>query len=56
MVSKDNKVEVRRVIPSRQVESDWIIEEGLTPGERVIIQGIQKVRPDMVVNPVAGGN
>lgn len=56
VVTKDNKVEVRRVIPSKQVGSDWIINEGLAQGERIIIQGIQKVRPEMLVNPVNEGN
>jgi len=30
-----------------------VVEEGLAAGERVIVQGIQKVRPDMTVNPVS---
>jgi len=29
----------------------WIIDEGLRPGERVVAEGVQKVRPGMVVNP-----
>jgi membrane fusion protein (multidrug efflux system) len=33
------------------VGNEWIIDEGLKPGERVVAEGIQKVRPGMVVNP-----
>jgi membrane fusion protein, multidrug efflux system len=29
----------------------WVIEEGLHPGERVVVEGLQKVRPGMVVHP-----
>jgi membrane fusion protein (multidrug efflux system) len=28
----------------------WIIEGGLTPGERVVVEGIQQIKPDLVVN------
>ena len=29
----------------------WVIEEGLHPGERVVVEGVQKVRPGMAVHP-----
>jgi membrane fusion protein (multidrug efflux system) len=31
--------------------SMWVVEEGLRPGERVIVEGLQKVRSGAVVNP-----
>jgi membrane fusion protein (multidrug efflux system) len=31
--------------------SMWIIEGGLKPGERVVVEGIQQIRPNLVVNP-----
>jgi membrane fusion protein (multidrug efflux system) len=34
-----------------RIGSDWIISEGLKPGERVVAEGIQKVRQGMTVNP-----
>jgi len=52
VVDRTNKVEVRRITATRQVGMDWVISNGLMTGERVIIDGIQKVRPTMVVNPV----
>ena len=52
VVDRENKVEVRRITAERQVETDWVVSNGLATGERVIVDGIQKVRPTMVVNPV----
>jgi len=51
VVVPDNKVDIRRVKPSEKVGSLWVIEEGLKPGERVIAEGIQKVREGMTVSP-----
>jgi membrane fusion protein (multidrug efflux system) len=56
VVDQANQVEVRRIEVGDQTGSDWVISQGLAAGERVIVQGIQKVRPDMVVNPVTAGN
>ena len=36
---------------AERIGSDWIIDEGLKPGEKVVVEGTQKVKPDMVVNP-----
>ena len=43
VVDRANKVELRRVTTGRQVDTDWVIEEGLNSDEQVIVQGIQKV-------------
>ena len=51
VVGADNKVSIRPVKVAERIGSDWIIEEGLKPGEKVIVEGTQKVKPDMVVNP-----
>ena len=51
VVGPDNKVDIRRVKPSEKVGSLWVIDEGLKPGEKVIAEGIQKVRQGMVVAP-----
>ncbi|MBT5455309.1 MAG: efflux RND transporter periplasmic adaptor subunit [Rhodospirillaceae bacterium] len=52
VVGRKNKVELRRITVGPQIERDWVVENGLASGERVITQGLQKVRPDMIVNPV----
>ena len=43
VIDRANKVELRRVTTGRQVDTDWVIEEGLNSDEQVIVQGIQKV-------------
>ncbi len=52
VIDRQNRVEVRRIETKRQDETDWVVASGLVTGERVIVDGIQKVRPAMVVNPV----
>jgi membrane fusion protein (multidrug efflux system) len=49
LVDGDDKVEARRVKLGQAEGTRAVIEEGLKPGERVIVEGIQKVRPGMVV-------
>jgi RND family efflux transporter MFP subunit len=49
VVGKDDKVNVRTVKVGEQTGSMWIIEEGVKPGERVVVEGVQKVRDGMPV-------
>ncbi len=51
VVGDGNKVAFRTVKPGEQVGDLWIVDEGLTAGERVITEGLQKVRDGMVVKP-----
>jgi membrane fusion protein, multidrug efflux system len=51
VVGSDNKVSIRSVKVGDRVGPMWIVEEGLRPGERVVAEGTQKVRPDVVVKP-----
>ena len=51
VVGANNKVSIRPVKVGERDGTMWIIDEGLNPGERVVAEGTQKVRPDMVVNP-----
>ena len=51
VVGADNKVSIRPVKVGERDGTMWIINEGLKPGERVVAEGTQKVRPDVVVNP-----
>ena len=53
MVGADNKVDIRPVKPAERVDNLWVILEGLKPGERVVVEGIQKVRPGMTVTAKA---
>mgnify|MGYP000923045172 CR=1 FL=1 len=49
IVGADNKVDIRPVAVGERIGSDWLIAAGLKPGERVIAEGTQKVRPGMTV-------
>lgn len=51
VVDAEDKVQVRRVTVERSLEGRTIISSGLAEGERVITEGIQKVRPGQVVAP-----
>jgi RND family efflux transporter MFP subunit len=52
VVDKDNKVVSRTVAVGQPYEDHWVIKSGLKKGERVIVEGLQKVRPGRVVDPV----
>ena len=49
VVDKDNKVELRQLKASRTVGNDWLIEEGLNAGDRLITEGLQYVKPGVEV-------
>ena len=51
VVGEGNKVDIRPVTPGDRIGSDWIISEGLKDGEKIIVEGTQKVRPGALVNP-----
>ena len=51
VVGQDNKVIYREVQLGIQVEAQRIVDSGLTSGERVIVDGLQHVRPDTLVDP-----
>ncbi len=50
VVNEDNKVESRKVEVGRSYKQQWIIKNGLKKGERVVYDGVQKVRAGVVVN------
>jgi membrane fusion protein, multidrug efflux system len=51
VVTADNKVESRPVSVGPRVGVLWVIEKGLKPDDRVVVEGAQKIRPGMVVKP-----
>jgi membrane fusion protein, multidrug efflux system len=51
VVSPENKAMFRPVKVGERVGTDWIITEGLKPGEKVIVQGFMKVREGTPVSP-----
>ena len=51
VVDSENKINIRTVKVGERVGTMWVIDEGLHPGERVVVEGVQKVRPGMAVHP-----
>ena len=53
LVDKDNRVQKRQIKTSIRTDTGYAVESGLQEGETVIVDGIQKARPGIVVQPVA---
>jgi membrane fusion protein (multidrug efflux system) len=52
VVNSENKIEVRRIEPGQTVGSDLSVLKGLSVGDRIVTEGIQRVRPGQVVEPL----
>lgn len=55
VVGKDDKVEVRQVKVSRSLGDKWLVEDGLKAGDKVIVEGLQKIQPGMPVQATEMG-
>jgi membrane fusion protein (multidrug efflux system) len=53
VVGEGNKVERRRLELARAVGNQWLVSSGLKAGDRLIVEGLQRVRPEQTVTPVA---
>src|SRR6202035_402510 len=51
VVDSDHKVNMRVVKPGETVGTMWVIDDGLKPGEQVVVEGLQKVREGSLVTP-----
>src|SRR6266571_2046514 len=51
VVDGEDKVSIRTVKVGDRVGTQWIVEGGLKQGERLVVEGVQKVRPGMQVKP-----
>jgi len=51
VVGADNKVSIRNVKVGERVGSEWILDDGVKPGELVVVEGVQKARDGATVNP-----
>lgn len=51
VVGKDNKVEVRKVVASQAIGDKWLVTDGLKSGDKVIVSGLQKIKPGATVKP-----
>jgi membrane fusion protein (multidrug efflux system) len=51
VVDADNKVHITPVAVGERSGSLWTIEHGLEPGQRIVVEGLQKIRDGMLVSP-----
>jgi RND family efflux transporter MFP subunit len=51
VLDAENKVDVRTVTVGDRVDNRWIIASGLNPGDRVVAEGVQRMRTGVHVNP-----
>jgi len=56
VVAADNTAEYREIGARTRQGSDWVVESGIKAGERVIVEGVGKVRPGAPVKPVPAGS
>ena len=52
LLDEDNKVKQRHIVLGRRINAMWAVEDGLEEGDRVIVEGLQKVRSGVEVNPI----
>ena len=53
VVGAEDKAETRQIVASYRLGNDWVVDSGLKAGDRVVIEGVAKVRPGAPVKPVA---
>jgi membrane fusion protein (multidrug efflux system) len=51
VVGADNTIDVRTVTVGDRVDNRWIIANGLNPGDRIVVEGVQRMRSGVRVNP-----
>jgi membrane fusion protein (multidrug efflux system) len=51
VVGEDDKITIRPVKVGERIGTMWIIQDGLKPGERVVVEGQQTLQPGMIVQP-----
>jgi membrane fusion protein (multidrug efflux system) len=52
VVGADDKAQARQIVATHRLGGDWVVASGLASGDRVVVEGIGKVRPGAVVKPV----
>lgn len=56
VVNAENKAELRPVETGEAVGPNWLITKGLQPGDKVIVEGLQRIQPGATVRPVPAGS
>ena len=53
VVGADSVAQIREVKLANRTESGWVVSKGLEPADRIVVEGLQKVRPGSKVRPMA---
>ncbi len=53
VVGNDSVAQIRAITPGNRVGSDWVITDGLEPADKIVVEGLQKVRDGAKVRPTA---
>jgi membrane fusion protein (multidrug efflux system) len=56
IIGDGNKVEQRTLTTTRAVGDQWLVTDGVKAGDKVIVEGVQKVKPGAIVQPVERGS
>ena len=51
VVSKDNKIQRKDIVPGRMAEGLRVVQSGLAPDDKVVVAGQQKIHPGVLVKP-----
>lgn len=51
-VVQDGKIAIKKIKTIKTEGTDWLLESGLEPGDKVVIEGLQRIRPGVPVNIV----
>ncbi len=51
VINADNQAETRQITTGRRINAMWAVQSGLKAGEKIIVEGLQKVRPGVTVSP-----
>jgi membrane fusion protein (multidrug efflux system) len=54
VVDDQNRAQLRRITTGATIQTQWAVQSGLSAGEVIVVQGVQKVAPGQAVTPIAG--
>ncbi|NLN38288.1 MAG: efflux RND transporter periplasmic adaptor subunit [Smithella sp.] len=52
IVDAENKAQLKQIVLDREIGNAWLVRSGLVPGEKIIVEGMLRVTPDIEVAPV----
>jgi membrane fusion protein, multidrug efflux system len=52
VVATDDKVESRQIVAHYRAGNQWVVDSGLSPGDRVVVEGMSKLKPGIAVQPL----